>query len=481
MNAGQVVGIVTALVIAVAVVAALVGWRLRRRRSARERAAHDEIERLGTTAGSALVRTDERARLAEDELSFAVAELGERDTTELAPLLRRARERLSEAFHLNQLLHDHIPDTPAQQREWYGRIAELCASADGFLDELDAAVAAKRSTVRSTPELLDRVDAEAARVRGGVADAVEDVARLGAVYAESALRPVADNPEQAERLLEFAARSTAAARRRLEAQQTGEAGAAARAAQEAVRRAEGLLAAVGAFEAEALRAESALGAMVAESRAELAEARALPATQRAGRVDGAVAALEEALAALPAPGAPTDPVADLSRVRQANTALDDAVRERVERAERERRMAAQLAPALDDAERQVASARSVVDDYRAPVGPDARTRLAEAERELATARSADDPERAVDGARRAATLAAEAATLAHRDIARGGHGQRWDGGWNGPGGYGHGGVGVPGGGYGRGGYGRGGSGALGAVLGGMVLGGLLDDVGDMFD
>lgn len=81
MSAGQVVGLVTALVIAAVVIAAVVAVRVRRRRTARDQMAHDELERLGTTAGSALVRADERARLAEDELSFAVAEVGEDETS----------------------------------------------------------------------------------------------------------------------------------------------------------------------------------------------------------------------------------------------------------------------------------------------------------------------------------------------------------------------------------------------------------------
>lgn len=480
MDAGQIVGIVTGLVVVVVLVTAVVFWAARRRRAARGRAQdlEAELQRLGLEAGSALVRADERARLAEDELAFAQAELGDRESRELAPTLRRARERLSEAFHHNQLLHDHVPDTDQQRREWSARIVDLCRSADASLDELDRGLAALRQTVRSTPDAVDRVDAELARVREAVPAARADLERLREQYAERALLPVADNPEQAERLLEFAGRSTAAARKRLTTQQVAEAGAAARAAEEAVRRAEGLLRAVDDYEAEALRAEAALGAIVAESRAELAVARALPAAQRAGRIDGAVTALEDALSALPAPGDPGDPVGSLTRVREANTALDDAVAERAERDERARRAASRLGPALDDAERQLAAARSVVDDYRGPVGPDARTRLAEAEREVAQARAAEDPERGVAAARRGAALAAEAATLAHRDIARSGQGQRWDGGYNGgPDGYG-GRYGWQG---GRRPGGRGGSDVFGAVLGGMVLGGILDDIGDIGD
>ncbi|MFC8597982.1 hypothetical protein [Isoptericola sp. NPDC057191] len=478
MDAGQIVGIATGVVVVVVLVTAVAVWAARRRRAARQRVSAREAElgRLGAEAGSALVRTDERARLAEDELAFAVAELGERETRDLAPTLRRARESLGEAFHLNQLLHDEMPDTDEQRQEWSARVVDLCRSAGGFLDELDRGLAGLRQTVRATPDVVARVDGELARVREAIPAARADLERLRGQYAERALLPVADNPDQAERLLEFAGRSAAAARKRLTTQQVAEAGAAARAAEEAVRRAEGLLRAVDDYEAEALRAEAALGAIVAESRAELAQARALPAAERAGRIDGAVDALESALAALPAPGEPGDPVDALTRVREANTALDDAVAERAERDERVRRAVARLGPALDDAERQLVAARSVVDDYRAPVGPDARTRLAEAEREVAQARTADDPERAFSAARRGAALAAEAATLAHRDIARAGQGQRWDGGYNG--GYG----GYDGGWQGdrrRG--GRSGSDVFGAVLGGMVLGGILDDVGDLGD
>ncbi|ANC30248.1 hypothetical protein I598_0668 [Isoptericola dokdonensis DS-3] len=468
MGGAAVVGLVTGAVLVVTVLVAVVVWSVRRRRG-RAADAAAELDRLGVRAGSALVRADERARLAEDELAFAEAELGTEATADLAGHVRRAREHVGEAFHLNQLLHDHVPDTDAERREWSARIVGLCTDAEAVLDSLESGLAERRRTARATPAALDRIAAEVEKVRGAVPAARDDVAELATRYAPSALRPVADNPAQADRLLEFAGRGLAAARRKLDDGEPTQAAATARAAEESVNRAQGLLKAVRDFEADALTAEAALGAMVAESRSELAQARALPAPQRAGAVDAAATALQSALDALPAPGAPQDPVGSLTQVRQANTALDDAVRRRLEADDRARRATAQLAPALDDAERQVAAARAVVDDYRAPVGPDARTRLAEAQRELSAARSLSEPERAVDAARRAAALAAEAATLAHRDIARTHHGQSW--------GTQHAGHRPRGGGMG----GMGGTGAFGAVLGGMVLGGILDDIGDMGD
>jgi len=205
-----------------------------------------------------------------------------------------------------------------------------------------------------------------------------------------------------------------------------------------------------------------------ESREEIAAARALPASQRSGTVDAAIAGLEQALASLPAPGAPSDPVGGLTRVRQANTALDDAVAAVQESSRRVQAARAHLATAFDDAERQILAARRAVDDYRAPVGPQARTRLAEAERELSEARAEQDPERQLTRARRAASLAAEAAALANRDLANAGWGQQ---GYGQQQGYGYGGW---------QGQQRSGGNMLGGILGGMVLGGILDDIGDMF-
>src|SRR5690606_13222940 len=134
----------------------------------RREAAETELARLTTAAGSALVRTDERARLAEDELSFAVAELGEPATAEAGPALRQAREHLREAFHLNQLLHDHVPDTDAERRAWSGRIVELCGAAGTALDDLDATLTARRISARATPQAVDRVEERIETVRGAI-------------------------------------------------------------------------------------------------------------------------------------------------------------------------------------------------------------------------------------------------------------------------------------------------------------------------
>ena len=468
---------VVIILVGVLVIAGIVGIAIGRSRARRSRAVADrqrqtavagEFAELHQRAGSALVRTDERIRIAEDELGFAIAEFGEPATTEFAGAVQRARQRLAEAFQLNQLISDHIEDSPEQRREWMTRIVSLCGSADQALGEQQAAFTARRATSRRTPSEIDRVRADIERVRAGVASARSTVAELAARYSDAALAPVAGNPDQAEQLLEFTERSARAAQTRLGSARDDEADAVIRAGAETLRRAEGLLDSVHGYEAEALRAEATLTAMIAESNEELAAARSIPTQERHGRIDDRIAELERALAALPASGERIDPVGSLSRVREANTALDDAVAERSQRAERNERLRAQLVTAIDDAEQQIATARSVLADYRSPIGPDARTRLAEAERELDAMTDEQDPQRALGRARRAASLAAEATARAQADMTRGGGYEQWGG---------------PG--YGRWGgrdSGRASGGAvLGGVLGGLAIGGLLDGLGDMGD
>src|SRR5690606_28489435 len=93
-------------------------------------------------------------------------------------------------------------------------------------------------------------------------------------------------------------------------------------AAEAIRRTGALLDAVEDFEIEALRAESTLAEVVADSRGDIIAARRAP---KVPAVTQAMADLEAALAALSPAGARNDPFAELSQLRTANAALDDAI------------------------------------------------------------------------------------------------------------------------------------------------------------
>jgi hypothetical protein len=430
---------------------------------------------LAREARTALVAADERIRLTTDELAFAEAELGNEATQELRTALASVRTHLAEAFHLHQLNHDEIPDTPEELRTRNARIVQLCAWAEDLLEDRAGSLAEAIARARRAPEIIAGVRADAAHLRTRIPHARDTVTRMAARYSPDALRQVESNPAEAEQLLGFAEHSAAVAERRREAGQREQANLALEAATEAARRAATLIDAVETFEVEALRAESTLSAVVEDSRDDLIVARTAPQTPA---VTAAMGELEAALRALPAAGVNTDPFAQLSRLREANGGLDAAIAAARERAARPIPPLEHVRNAIDDADRQLAVARDVIAGHRGWIGADARTRVAEAERiridldrylgtsaAAATAIDEDQREQALAMARRVAFLASEGLQLAQRDIDAS-RPQAVPGQWGPPN-------------QGWGGGRRGGMGdGMGGILGGLVIGSLL---GDIFD
>ncbi|GAA1926129.1 hypothetical protein GCM10009775_17910 [Microbacterium aoyamense] len=449
----------------------MAGFWGNRKREREELAAQDAD--LAKRAQTSLVAADERIRVTSDELVFAEAELGPDSTKELREALAAVKQHLGEAFHLHQLNHDEIPDTPEELRTRNARIVQLCEWAEELLDDRTEALSARIARARRAPEIIEGVRADAQRLRTRVPGARETVQRLAARYSDEALAQVDANPSEAEQLLGFAEHGAGVAERRREAGQREQANMALEAATESVRRAATLLDAVETFEVEALRAESTLAAIVEDSREDIAVALKEP---HSPAVSDAITKLQAALSALPAAGVNTDPFTQLTRLREANSGLDAAIAAARERAARVIPPLEHVRHAIDDADRQLAVARDVIAGHRGWIGADARTRLAEAERvrldldrflgtsaAAATQIDEDHREQAMAMARRAATLAGEALQLAQRDIDQSRPQQGPDQ-W--------------GGGYGGGRRGGGGDGLMGGILGGLVIGSLLDG---MFD
>ena len=435
----------------------------RRKREQEELAAQDAD--LARRAEQALVGADERIRTTSDELSFAEAELGESLTADLRTALTAVRTHLREAFQLHQLNHDEIPDTAEELRTRNARILQLCDWAQDLLDEKTSVLAESVAKVRRAPEIIAQVRADAAALSTRIPQTNEAVARLSARYADSAMHQITASAAEAEQLIRFASHSADISERRRAAKQNEEANVALETATEATRRASALLDAVEDFEIEALRAESTLAEVVADSRGDLIAARNAPSVPA---VAEAVAALQAALAALTPAGQPNDPFAELSQLRDANSALDEAIAKARHRAENPLPSLAQVQHAIDDADRQLGVARGLIAGHRGWIGADARTRLAEAERlrvDVSDLLPAEDTrEAALVQARRVAHLASEALQLAQRDIDSS---RPRDQDWGGGGGWG-------------GGPRRGGGGGdlASGILGGLVIGSLLDGIFD---
>lgn len=416
-------------------------------------------EELFRKADAELITIDERIRTTTDELAYAEAELGMDATAELRDALTAVRTHLAEAFHLNQLNHDDIPDTDEELRSRNARIVQLCVWADELLDDRTSALASAVERSRRAPEIIEGIRAGIARDRGRLPAAASVLTRLQERYSPEALRKVAKNGTEAGQLLDFAAHGADVSAQRRASGQREQANLALETSIEAGRRASALLDAVDTFEIEALRAESTLDAVIDDSHDDLIAARPLA---KAPGVAAAMSDLQDALASLPDGDVKSDPFASLTVLRQANSALDVVVDAARARAARPVIPPAQVNNAIDDADRQLAVARSVITGHRGFIGADARTRLAESERlrlELPSAAAAsipeDDREAALATARRCGMLAAEALQLAQRDIDSSRPG---GGGWGG----------------GQGGGGQQSSNPMGGFLGGLVIGSILD-------
>lgn len=437
----------------------------RRKREQEALAAQDAD--LARRAEQALVAADERIRTTSDELAFAEAELGESLTADLRKALAAVRTHLREAFQMHQLNHDEIPDTPEELRTRNARIIQLCDWAQDLLDEKTDVLAASVAKVRRAPEIIAQVRADAAALSERIPQTKAAVERLSSRYADSAMTQIAASAAEAEQLIAFAVHGASVSERRRAAKQNEEANVALETATEATRRASALLDAVEDFEIEALRAESTLAEVVADSRGDLITARNAP---QVPAVTSAMSALQSALGALTPSGARNDPFAELSQLRDANTALDDAIATAKHRAANPLPSVPQVQHAIDDADRQLGVARGLIAGHRGWIGADARTRLAEAERlriDLSDMLPAEETrEAALAGARRVAHLASEALQLAQRDIDSS---RPQDDGWGGGGG-----------GWGGGGGRRGGGGGdiASGILGGLVIGSLLDGIFD---
>ncbi|WP_309103280.1 hypothetical protein [Microbacterium sp.] len=444
----------------------MAGFWGKRKREEEDLAAQDAD--LARRAEQALVATDERIRTTADELAFADAELGESLTADLKKAVTAVRTHLQEAFQLHQLNHDEIPDTPEELRTRNARIVQLCDWALDLLDEKTGELAESIARVRRAPEIIAQVRADAERLSERIPQTNAAIERLAARYSDSAMAQITASAKEAEQLIAFAVHGANVSERRRAAKQNEEANLALETATEATRRASALLDAVEDFEIEALRAESTLAEVVADSRNDLIAARTAP---RVPAVTAAVTELEQALAALSPAGTPGDPFAELSQLRAANSALDEAIATARHRAENPLPSVQHVQHAIDDADRQLGVARGLIAGHRGWIGADARTRLAEAERlrvDLPALLPAEETrEEALHTARRVAYLASEALQLAQRDIDSS---RPQDQGWGGDG--------WGGGGWGGGRRGGGGGDIASGILGGLVIGSIFDGIFD---
>ncbi|MGW9631663.1 TPM domain-containing protein [Agromyces sp. NPDC055520] len=454
-------GFVWFIVIAavVVVIIAIVLSRRKKRRAAvggtgagADQVPLPSIEELRRQAGSALVQIDDAVKTSEEELGFAVASYGESATEAFRAALDAAKAKVAQAFTLQQQLDDAIPDTDEQRREWYGGIIRLTGQADTLLDEQAEQFDELRALERDAPAQLARVQQAATAAEASIASAEQRLAALGAQYAASAIAPVSDNPAQARSRVGFTGEALAAASADVASGDVAAAAVGIRAAEESIDQTTLLTAAIERLASDLAAADVAVAAGVEELDRDVATARGLQNAEAAAVADRVAAESASLRAAISAPG--RDPIALQARLEQVDSEIDAVIQSVRDAAEQAARVQAQLSRSLTSASSQVQAAEDYLVARRGAIGAEARTRLAEAGRLLVEAQTSapTDPAAALTAAQRAERLAAEAMSLAQRDV--GGYG-------GGMGGYG----GTAG--------GSGGGDMFGAVLGGILINSVL--------
>ncbi|ACQ79104.1 protein of unknown function DUF477 [Beutenbergia cavernae DSM 12333] len=421
-NAGWI--IVGILVVAAIVV--LVVWLVRRSSRQRQQAgpasAPGSLESLSTEelnrrASAGLVAIDDGMRTYEQELGFAEAQFGSAATASFATALADARPKVARAFQLRQELDDSTAEAEPQARAMMAEIITTLEQVQASLQGEAQQFVELREEQRNAPATLDALEGRVTELAGRVPAARETLTNLAVTYPATALASVVANPDQAQRLLDGATEAVTQGRAAVERQDGGAALEQIRVATGATGQAATLLDAVSRAGDDLAQAAPKLEAAIASISADLADADRLATSQGHG-VDAQVAEATQAIAAARAASSGGDPLAALTRIANAEAALDASLAPLREQAEVTQRAAAQLEGTLGRLESQVRATNDFVETRRGAVGPEARTRLAEAIRLLTQARTqaATDPGAALATAQQAQEYATSAQSLAQRDV-----------------------------------------------------------------
>ncbi|WP_219825264.1 TPM domain-containing protein [Nonomuraea typhae] len=419
---------------------------------ARRRRVSTAAKDLDTRAGQALVHTDDAVKTSEQEVGFAVAQFGEEAAQPFAEALAYARGELDQAFRLRQRLDDEVREDAETRRAMLEEIVRRCAAANARLDAESEAFDKLRDLEKQAPQILAEVRQAHAELVPKVAEVRRVMAATAERFADSALTPVHDNPDEAANRLEFAGQTLAKAQASLAAGESGRAVAQVLAAQSAVDQARRLLEAVTRRADDVRQAAAGLKPALEAVAANLSAAKALAAdaaytADLAPQIAYAESTATQVAQDVVAGG--IDPIALLRRAEEAQATLDRAMKGVRDKKARQDQARGLLGQAMLTARSEIAATKDFITTNRGAVGSTARTRLAEAERMLAEAgaRAGAEPAAALAAAQRADQLAQEAGRAARGEVSAFGP---------------------------RG--GRGGDALMGAVLGGILIDGMLGGV-----
>src|SRR5277367_6161074 len=383
----------------------------RRRRRAAELAAAKRVDSTDPDALAALslgalddlsrwkvVDVDNAVRTSANELALTIEEFGEQRTQPFTGAVDKAKAALSQAFTVRQQLDDAIPETRAQRRE----------------------------LVVNAPSRLDALTQQVVDLTARIAPAEQRMTELHNEFDSAALASVATNVTTAKDRLAFADQNLSRARelaaRPVSGEQSGLVDA-VHAAESSLGQARSLLDAVDSAANDIRHAVATLPSLIADVQSGIEHANtALQNTQQAKAphlrdLASARTGVAQALDLARTNGS-SDPLASFTGLTKANADLSGLLATVAEEQATAERLTRTLEQALFTAQSRVHAVSEYIDNRRGSIGPEARTRLAEAGRQIEAAqdKKASDLSEATTHANNAASLAAQAQSLAEADV-----------------------------------------------------------------
>ena len=426
------------IIVAVLVLYVVMRYRHRRRRAA-ELAAAKRVDATDPDALAALslgalddlsrwkvVDVDNAVRTSANELALTIEEFGEQRTQPFTRAVDSAKAALAQAFTVRQQLDDAIPETRTKRRDLLTEVIVAAARADRELESQREAFEEMRDLVVNAPARLDALTQQVVDLTARMGPAEQRMTDLHNEFAAAALTSVATNVSTAKDRLAFADQNLSRARDLAAKPVSGEQSGlvdAVHAAESSLGQARALLDAVDSAANDIRHAVDTLPSLIADIQGGIEHADAqLQSAQKtkaphirdlASARDAAATALDTARSSGSA-----DPLGAFTRLNKADADLNQLLATVAEEQATAERLSRTLEQALFTAQSRVHAVSEYIDTRRGSVGPEARTRLAEASRQLEAAqdKQSSDLGEAITHANSAATLAAQAQSLADADV-----------------------------------------------------------------
>jgi chromosome segregation ATPase len=426
------------IIVAVLVLYVVMRYRHRRRRAA-ELAAAKRVDATDPDALAALslgalddlsrwkvVDVDNAVRTSANELALTIEEFGEQRTQPFTRAVDSAKAALAQAFTVRQQLDDAIPETRTKRRDLLTEVIVAAARADRELESQREAFEEMRDLVVNAPARLDALTQQVVDLTARMGPAEQRMTELHNEFAAAALTSVATNVSTAKDRLAFADQNLSRARDLAAKPVSGEQSGlvdAVHAAESSLGQARALLDAVDSAANDIRHAVDTLPSLIADIQGGIEHADAqLQSAQKtkaphirdlASARDAAATALDTARSSGSA-----DPLGAFTRLNRADADLNQLLATVAEEQATAERLSRTLEQALFTAQSRVHAVSEYIDTRRGSVGPEARTRLAEASRQLEAAQDtqSSDVGEAITHANSAATLAAQAQSLADADV-----------------------------------------------------------------